>query len=111
MFWGETKSVATWEILLAEMNAKMVIDLTPGSGALASACMSRGLPYVGMVRDHHHFVWLTNVVDSASLQYICKSGNVLYQEDLATHLQELFAETVAVKSFNDEAIEQSDNEK
>jgi len=38
--------------------------------------------------------WLTTVVDRASLKFICESGSYLYQEDLATHLQDLFAELV-----------------
>ena len=94
MFWGETKSVSTWWLLLEEVQAGCVVDLSPGSGALASACMQRGNQYLGLIGNSLHMTWLTTVVDRASLKFICESGSYLYQEDLATHLQELFAELV-----------------
>ena len=97
MFWNETKSVSTWEVLLDEVNAKVVVDLTPGSGILAAACMSKGVAYTGLVRNLAHYHWLTNCVDTAALQYICQEGNRLYQEDLATHVRKLFADLVDQK--------------
>ena len=70
------------------------MDLSPGSGALASACMQRGTQYLGLLGSALHMTWLTTVVDRASLKFICESGSYLYQEDLATHLNELFADVV-----------------
>ena len=92
MFWGETKSVRTWEVLMSEVGAKVCVDLSPGSGLLAAACMSKGIQYVGVVTNDAHHKWLTNVIDRASLAYMCTVGNNLYQEDLATHLKEIFSD-------------------
>ena len=94
MFWGENKSAETWWLLLEEVQAGCVVDLSPGSGALASACMQRGTQYLGLLGSALHMTWLTTVVDRASLKFICESGSYLYQEDLATHLNELFADVV-----------------
>jgi hypothetical protein len=106
MFWVETKSVSTWWLLLEEVQAGYVVDLSPGSGALASACMQRGNQYLGLLGNSLHMTWLTTVVDRASLKFICEAGSYLYQEDLATHLQELFAELVEPPEDNklEEAI-------
>ena len=108
MFWGETKSDVTWNQLLDEVNADCVVDVTPGSGVLASACMARGTPYLGLVGHPQLLSWLTNVVDRSSCRYMCTTGNFLYQEDLATLLTELFADVVDPKEDTtaEEALQQ-----
>ena len=97
MFWGETKSMLTWIQLLDEVQGHCVVDISCGSGVLASACMMRGTPYAGLVGNQHHLTWLTNVVDRNSCKFMCSTGNFLYQEDLATLLGELFADVVDPK--------------
>ena len=74
--------------------------------------MARGIPYLGIGTDATHVAWLTNVVDRASLQYICESGNMLYQDDLASHLKELFADVLDANEDEtlEDAIMGSDNE-
>ena len=94
MFWQESKSVQTWVQLLTEVKADSVIDLAGGAGTLGVACMQLGLPYLGMVGHAAHLTWLTNVLDRASLAFICQSGHFLYQEDLATHVKELFSDLI-----------------
>ena len=74
-------------------------NLSPGSGSLASACLSQGLVYHGIVGNASHMGWLMNVLDRESLQYICRAGHPLYQEDLATRLKESTT-TLAQTSFN-----------
>ena len=71
-----------------------VVGLSPGSGALAEACMKKGVHYFGVVFDKIHFQWLSNVVDRASLKYMCANCAVLYQSDLATHVKGLFADHI-----------------
>ena len=113
MFWQETKSLAFWGQMCDDMNIKCVVDTTPGSGILAQCCMSRGIQYFGICQSAQHLQWLSNVLDRASLQYIVESGSFLYIEDLATHIQELFADVL--ESFqqddqDEEAVQQSDDE-
>ena len=59
--------------------------------------MTRGTPYAGLVGNQHHLIWLTNVVDRSSCKFMCTTGNFLCQEDLATLLEELFADVVDPK--------------
>ena len=110
MFWNETKPVSFWVSLLGDVKAGCVIDLTPGSGALASACMSAGIQYLGFTAHPAHHTWLTNVIDREALKYICQGGNYLYQEDLAKVIEELFADVVESEEVHDEEIMLSDAE-
>ena len=113
LFWLETKSQAFWGQMCDDLNIKCVVDTTPGSGTLAQCCMSRGITYFGMCHSAQHLQWLSNVLDRASLQYIVESGSFLYIEDLATHINELFAdvlESFQVSEEDEEAVQESDEE-
>ena len=109
LFWCETKSVTAWSRVLEETMTQAVVDLSPGSGALAEACMKMGAQYFGVVFDRTHFQWLSNVVDRASLKHICAQGGVLYHADLATHLKELFSDHME-QGDNDGAGDISDED-
>ena len=88
--------------------SQAVVDLSPVSGALAEACMKRGAQYFGVVFDKTHFQWLSNVVDRASLQYICAQGGVLYQADLATHVKELFSDHIGGHDVDEDDLSDED---
>ena len=109
MFWGETKSVAFWSQMLSELDIKGVVDLTPGSGALAEASMTLGCQYFGLVADPVHMGWLANVVDRASCRQIVKSGTYLYEESLAASLTEMFADVIEIENGEGEQGEDPDD--
>ena len=109
LYWCETKSVAAWSQVLEDTMSQAVVDLSPGSGALAEACMKRGAQYFGVVFDKTHFQWLSNVVDRASLKYICAQGGVLYQADLATHVKELFSDNIAGDDDDEDDLSDEDD--
>ena len=109
LFWCESKSVTDWVHILEDTMTQAVVDLSPGSGALAEACMKMGAQYFGVVFDRTHYQWLSDVVDRASLQYICEQGGVLYHSDLATTLKELFSDHMG-KGDNDGAGDLSDED-
>ena len=94
LYWMETKSQEAWERILQDTSAKAVVDLSAGSGVLACACMNLGVLYVGFVYHKTHLQWLTNVIDRASMKYLTESGSSLYQEDLATHVKQVFVDLV-----------------
>ena len=71
--------------------------------------MKLGVQYFGVVFDKTHFQWLSNVIDRASLQYICAQGAVLYQADLATHLQELFSDNLAGDDDDEDDLSDEDD--
>jgi len=111
LFWMETKSVEAWMQILKDTSVKAVIDLTPGAGNLASACMGVGALYIGFVYNKTHLQWLTNVVDRNSMKYLTESGSYLYQEDLATHVKQLFEELVAPEEKDNDMEEEEEEEK
>ena len=89
------------------------MDVSPGSGLLAQCCMAAGVQYFGVCASSQHLQWLTNVLDRAALKYIVESGTFLYQEDLATHIQELFSDvlqSLEVPEEDEEAVQASDEE-
>ena len=94
LYWAETKSVDAWARILKDTKSKAVVDLAAGSGTLAEACMKVGASYLGFVYHKTHLTWLTNVVDRASMKYLVQSGTTLFQEDLATHVKQLFSDLV-----------------
>ena len=75
--------------------------------------MAKGIQYFGVCVSAPHLQWLSNVLDRASLQYIVASGTFLYQEDLATHVQELFGDvlkSLEPSEQDEEAVQASDEE-
>ena len=74
VFWAESKSAEVWETLLEVLNIGSVIDLTAGSGCLASVCLSSDIAYVGVTRNQVHHSWLVNVMDRESLRLLADSN-------------------------------------
>ena len=109
LFWGETKSVAYWVQTLTELNAKCVVDVTPGSGALAEAAVSMGIQYCGFVANLTHMGWLSNVVDRAAVRHMVKSGTFLYQQELAESLMDMYADVVAKEEDGAEGDDHADD--
>jgi len=113
LFWQETKSLEFWSQLCEELSIKCVVDVSAGSGTLAQACMARGIPYFGVCANAQHLQWLSNVLDRAALKYIVESGTFLYQEDLATHIKELFSDVLSsleVSEEDEDAVQASDDD-
>ena len=108
LLWRESKSISFWRCLLGCFDIKAIVDLSPGSGTLASAAMPEGIQYVGVVCDAIHMRWLQNTCDRASLQYIVKNGTALYQQDLAELVQQHYKDVL--EELGEEAEEEDDKE-
>ena len=50
--------------------------------------MKTGATYLGVARNAPHGSWLHSVLDRASLIYLRESGQPLFEQDLATCIQE-----------------------
>ena len=70
------------------------MDVSPGSGSLAAACLESGVRYFGAVQSPVHMAWLKNFLDRKAIKFIAKSGSELYMEDLAPRIKELFDDLV-----------------
>ena len=113
LHWLETKSMQFWGQMCDDLNIKCVVDVSPGSGLLAQCCMARGIVYFGICTSAAHLQRLSNVLDRAALKYIVESGTFLYVEDLASHIQELFAdilESFETTEEDEEAVQASDDD-
>ena len=70
--WKEKKPISWFDRLLDDISAGLVIDFTPGSGALARACLEKGIQYVGITRKSVHASWLINVLNRAAVECTTK---------------------------------------
>jgi hypothetical protein len=79
LFWQERKPVKLWKKMFEDLQARVVIDLTPGGGLAARAAMEMGITYLGLTRTAEHNQWLTNVCDRNALRSAVTSGTALYR--------------------------------
>ena len=102
--WTERKPLAWYQVFLAELCAALVVDYSPGSGAMARACLNAGIPYVGICRTEEHCSWLTNILNKAAVECISRTGSPLYQQDLASCIDAHFKEVIQELHQQDAAV-------
>ena len=68
LYWQEKKPVDWWEDLLVSLDAKMVVDMSPGSGSVGRACLRLNIQYVAACKTEIHRSWLSNVLDREALE-------------------------------------------
>jgi hypothetical protein len=92
LYWQERKTVEFWRRLFRDLDAKLVVDLSPGSGSAGRAAMRSGISYVAACRDDTHANWLGNILDREACELIVKSESPLFEQDLAALIRMHFAE-------------------
>ena len=107
--WQERKAVSFWRALLGDLYVSAVVDVTPGSGVLARACLLEGWPYLGIPRTAAHVSFMQNKLDRDALSVISKSGSAMYQADMAEHIKEHFAD-VLDPALGDDPEEEEEEE-
>ena len=90
LFWNERRSAEFWQHVLGNFNVKVVVDLSPGSGQLARACLDTATSCIAVARNQSHSSWLQNVLDRYVMLTIVRSGTYLHDSDLAASIKELF---------------------
>ena len=83
LYWQERKPVEFWKDILHCLDARMVIDMSPGSGAAGRACLRLGIQYTAACRTNAHASWLANVLDRESCELIVTKQSPLFEQDLA----------------------------
>ena len=71
--------------------AKSVIDMSPGSGHWAMACLKARVPYTGICFTESHQSMLQRHLISRTLDAMADSNNVLYDHDFGNALQKCTA--------------------
>ena len=92
--WQEVKSKEFWMGILSATQASYVVDLAPGGGVTARACLALGIPWVGLCVNQVHADWLGNVLDRWTLDLIVTEGCALYEQDLATLVRNHFSDAL-----------------
>ena len=92
--WHERKPIEWYRQFIKEIAASLVIDLTPGSGAMARACLEEGIQYIGVCRHQQHASWLQNIFNRAAVVSMTREGSALYQAELANCVHEHFKELI-----------------
>lgn len=115
LFWSERKPIEFWSQLIDDLDAKCIVDLSPGSGSLARAAMAReGVQYYGIVRNTEHLSWLNNVLDRYVLQLIAEAESPLFEEDLATsigeHFQDVLDQLTEAAELEDDGPDEEDED-
>ena len=109
--WTERKPLGWYAVFLAELCAGLVVDYSPGSGAMARACLNAGIQYVGVCRPDEHCSWFTYILNEAAVESISRSGSPLYQQDLAQCIDAHFKELIQELHQQDAAVaDEADDE-
>ena len=105
-FWQEKKPPGLREDILGVLDAKMVVDLSPGSGAVGRACLRQSIPYVAACGSDAHRTWLGNALDREACELITKEKSPLFETDLSqlskTHFQDVLDQMEAMQRDDDE---------
>ena len=83
LYWQERKPVEFWKDILHCLDARTVIDMSPGSGAAGRACLRLGIQYTAACRSAAHSSWLANVLDRQSCELIVTKQSPLFEQDLS----------------------------
>ena len=94
LYWQELKPVVWWEDILHCLDAKIVVDLSPGSGSVGRACLRLGIEYLACCRTEHHSSWLANVLDRESCELIVTNQSPLFEQDLSVMLKTHFSDVL-----------------
>ena len=107
--WQEVKSKDLWCALLEAMNADFVVDLGAGGGVTARACLTLGIPWVGLCWNQMHANWLNNVVDRWALEEIVKKQSPLHEQDLAKLVSAHFSDVLQQIQDKDKMADGADS--
>lgn len=94
LFWQEGKPICFYIALLDELKIKAVFDVTPGTGALMEACLTRGVQYHGLCLNRDHLSLLQAIADRAACGLASVQASSLYSEALAKDIKSHFPDVL-----------------
>ena len=110
LYWQEWKPVEFWKDILHCLDARMVIDMSPGSGAAGRACLRLGIQYTAACRTGAHAIWLAKVLDRESCELIVTTKSPLFEQDLAQMIKTHFSDVLSQLQEQREADPEPDPE-
>ena len=113
VFWQEKKPAEFWEDIVVMLDAKMVVDLSPGSGAVGRACLRKSILYVAACGSDAHRTWLGNALDREACELVTTEKSPLFETDLAelikTHFQDVLDQMEEMRR-DDESDDDDDDD-
>ena len=103
LFWAERKPIEFWQSLFRNLDAKVIIDCTPGSGTAARAALEMGIQYFGLARNERHSFFLCNVLNKQALRMMRTQGSLLFHQDMTECISAHFATDLAAMADRDTA--------
>ncbi|CAK9105294.1 Cyclin-dependent kinase-like 4 [Durusdinium trenchii] len=88
LYWQESKPIALWIALLDDWKVQAIMDLSPGSGALCEAALTRG-------HSKEHLQWLQAIADRAACGLMAVEGSSLFSEETAQSVKKCFPDILA----------------
>ena len=95
--------------MLEAANADFVVDLGAGSGITARACLTLGIPWVGLCWNQVHVHWLNNVIDRWALESIVDKSSPLHEQDLSKLVTTHFSDVLQQIQDRDKMTDGSDS--
>ena len=108
LYWQERKPVQLWRQVFEDLQARTVVDLSPGGGLAARAAMELGISYLGLARTAEQCSWLANVCDRAAARAAVTSSTSLFNQDLKTSLEEHFGDILEHGRVADAALDKQE---
>ena len=103
LYWQERKPAQLWRKIFEDLQARTVVDLSPGGGLAARAAMELGISYLGLARTAEQCSWLANVCDRAAARAAVTSGTALFNQDLKRSLEEHYGDVLEHLRVADDA--------
>ncbi len=92
--WQEVKPKELWVSILEATNADFVVELGAGGGVTARACLSLGVPWIGLCWNLVHAQWLNNVLDRYACEQIVQKNSPLHEQDFAQLISTHFSDVL-----------------
>ena len=108
LYWQERGEF--WKDILHCLDARTVIDMSPGSGAAGRACLRLGIQYTAACRTSAHASWLANVLDRESCELIVSKLSPMYLQDQAElikrHFNDVLSQLQGQREAKDPVLEE-----
>ena len=108
LYWQER--VEFWKDILHCLDARTVIDMSPGSGAAGRACLRLGIQYTAACRTSAHASWLANVLDRESCEQIVTKQSHMFLQDQAVlikrHFNDVLSQLQGQREATDPVLEE-----
>ena len=96
--------------ILEAVDADYVVQLGVGAAFCGRACLSLGIPYLGLCMNSVHASWARSCLDHWACEEIVRKGSPLHEQDLAELISTHFSDALQSSRDRDDARDPEDEE-